>query len=79
MKVRIGISREVEIDINTHSAIAMLDKYYRQHPNDPDPSFLIKEAISDIEEFTGIPFGNDDAPETIYGVYAEDGEAILEW
>lgn len=67
----------MEININTHSAIVMLDKYYRQHSNSPDPSLLIKEAIADIEELTGIPFGADDAPETIYGVYAEDGEAIL--
>lgn len=78
MKVRIGISTEMEIDVNTHSVIAMLDKYYRQHPNNPDPSLLIKEAITDIEELTGIPFGADDVPKTIYGVYAEDGEAILE-
>lgn len=77
MKVRIGISKEMEINVDTHSAIMMLDKYYRQHPNGSDPSF-IKEAIAEIEKLTGIPFGADDAPETIYGVYAEDGEAILE-
>ena len=77
MKVRIEISREIEVDVKPHSAIAMLDEYYRRHPNG-SPHLLIEEAITEAEELTGIPFGADDASETIYGVYAEDGEAILE-
>lgn len=78
MKVKVEISKEIVIDVEDYGTIASLDKYYRQLPNG-FPHLLIKEAIAEVEKLTGIPFGDDNAPETIYGVYAEDGEAILEW
>ena len=40
---------------------------------------MVDKAVLAVKEATGIPFGDENAPETIAGVYAMDGEPILEW
>ena len=75
MKVKVTIAREVEIEVKENSAIAILDKSLRKKEFIPSTS----KAIKEIETAVGLPFGDENAPQTIISVIAEDGEAILEW
>lgn len=82
MKVKIHVVRDVEVEIND-LAVAELDAFWRngEIPTSysPELNAMIDKAILAVEQATGIPFGDDNAPETIFSVYAMDGEAILEW
>ncbi len=79
MKVKVYIVREVEIN---DPAVAELDAFWRNNEiptsYSPELDALVYRAARAVEKATGIPFGDDDAPETISCVYAMDGESILE-
>lgn len=82
MKVRVRIVRDVEVEIND-PAVAELDAFWRNNEiptsYSPELNALVDKAARAVEKATGIPFGDDDAPETISRVCAMDGESILEW
>ena len=82
MKVKVNVVREIEVEIN-NPAIAELDNWWRTHDRavwmKNSPSELIETSMRAVEETVGIPFGDDDAKETIVSVCAMDGEPILEW
>ena len=79
MKVKVHIVREVEIK---DPAVAELDAFWRSNEiptsYSPELDALVNKAARAVEKATGIPFGDDDAPETISYVCAMDGESILE-
>ena len=80
MKVKVHIVREVEIN---DPAVAELDAFWRNNDiptsYSPELDALVCRAARAVEKATGIPFGDDDAPETISRVCAMDSESILEW
>ena len=82
MKVKVHVFRNVEVEIND-PAVAELDAYWRnnkaQTSSSPELNALIDRAILAVEKATGIPFDDENAPETISYVCAMDGESILEW
>ena len=71
MKVKLCVSREVEIEVNV-PVVAELDNYWRTHE-------MVNQAVRTVEHVSGIPFGDDTATETITAVLAMDGEPIIEW
>ena len=80
MKVRIAISfeHEMEIDNPVFSQLAFI---HRKNPKATAEDCMYDFAIKEIERITGIPFedvGTQQTGPVIYGVYAEDGTAILE-
>lgn len=82
MKVKVNVIREIEVEID-NPAIIELDNWWRTH-NHTDwmkdsPSELIETSMRAVEEAIGIPFGDDNAKETVVSVLAMDGEPILEW
>ena len=84
MKVKVSIQRTVEVEID-NPVIEELDTFWRTNDH-PVPAYAhphleetINEAVKAVEEVVGIPFGNDEASETIDAVYAMDGEPIIEW
>ena len=82
MKVKVHVVRDVEVEVND-PAIAALDSFWRNNKipisYSPELNEMVDKAVLAIEEATGIPFGDENAPETIAGVCAMDGEPILEW
>ena len=80
MKVEVHIIREVEIN---DPVVAELDAFWRNNDiptsYSPELDALVYRAARAVEKATGIPFGDDGAPETISYVCAMDGESILEW
>lgn len=81
MKVKIHIVRDVEVEIND-PAVAELDAYWRSNEvptcSSPELNALVDRAVLAVERATGIPFDDENAPETIAYVCAMDGESILE-
>ena len=82
MKVKVHVIRDVEVEIDD-PIVAELDSFWRNNKipisYSPELNEMVDKAILAVERATGIPFGDEDAPETIAGVYAMDGEPILEW
>ena len=82
MKVKVVILRTVEAEIDSPSLI-WLNDYWRKvnAPIAPTPEVerMVDVAVKDVETTLGLPFGDDNALETISAVYAMDDEAILEW
>ena len=82
MKVKVHVIRDVEIEIND-PIVAELDSFWRNNKipisYSPELNEMVDKAVLAVEEATGIPFGDETAPETIAGVYAMDDEPILEW
>lgn len=84
MKVKVSIQRTVEVEID-NPVIEELDTFWRTYDH-PIPEFanpnlesMIDEAVKAVEVAVGIPFGDDEATETITDVCTMDGEPILEW
>ena len=82
MKVKVHVIRDVEVEIDD-PIVAELDSFWRNNKipisYSPELNEMVDKAVLAIERATGIPFGDENAPETIAGVYAMDGEPILEW
>ena len=82
MKVKVHVIKEVEVEVND-PAVAELDAFWRNNEistsDSPEVNEMVDKAVLAVEEAIGIPFGDETAPETIAGVYAMDGEPILEW
>ena len=82
MKVKVHVVRDVEVEVND-PAVAALDAFWRNNKipisYSPELNEMVDKAVLAVEQATGIPFGDEDAPETIAGVCAMDGEPILEW
>lgn len=82
MKVKVHVIREVEVEVND-PAVAALDAFWRNNKipisYSPELNEMVDKAVLAVKEATGILFGDENAPETIAGVYAMDGEPILEW
>ena len=82
MKVKVHVVRDVEVEVND-PAVAALDSFWRNNKipisYSPELNEMVDKAVLAVEEATGIPFGDENAPETIAGVCAMDGEPILEW
>ena len=82
MKVKLCVSREVEIEVDD-PVVAELDNYWRTHDAPVTPSLELDAMASRVaravEHVSGIPFGDDIATETITAVLAMDGEPIIEW
>lgn len=82
MKVKIITTKEQEMEIENSTALATLHKWWGTHRVAEwrdCPEELVKKAIKEVEEATGLPFGCDDVPETISAVLAGNNDAILEW
>lgn len=81
MKVKVDVVRNVEVEIND-PAIAELDAFWRNNEiptsSSPELNALVDRAVLAVEQATGIPFDDENAPETITYVCAMDGESILE-
>ena len=81
MKVRVMISKEMEVNIDE----AGFDNWVRylnsENMSDKEVSkFLVREACKCVEEAVGLPFGSYNNEETyISAVYDEDYNAILEY
>lgn len=82
MKVKVHVVKDVEVEIDD-PIVAELDSFWRNNKipisYSPELNEMVDKAILAVERATGIPFGDEDAPETIAGVCAMDGEPILEW
>ena len=82
MKVKVHVVRDVEVEVDD-PIVAELDSFWRNNEiptsYSPELNEMVEKAALAIEKATGIPFGDEDAPETIAGVCAMDGEPILEW
>ena len=82
MKVKLCVSREVEIEVND-PVVAELDNYWRAHEppvtSSPELDEMVNQVVRVVERVSGIPFGDDTAIETITAVLAMDGEPIIEW
>lgn len=82
MKVKVVITKEQEMEIENSASLAVLHKWWKTHPATSwkdCPNELVKKAIKEVEEATGLPFGCDDVPETISAVLTGNNDAILEW
>ena len=83
MKVQISIVKQIEIDVESE-ALERLDHLYRTtlYENWKDIDYnLVEQACLDVEKATGLRFAsyaNPDGEEVVIGVYAMDGEAIIE-
>lgn len=82
MRVKVSILRTIEVEVN-NPAVEKLDAFWRTAIT-PFESTSKIEAMADkatkaIEEIVGLPFGDEEATETITAVCAMDGEPILEW
>lgn len=86
MKVKLAIHKEIEVEIKNDNTLIELDNFYRTHEAQEWccklEESLTEKATEIIKEEVGIPIFDDNCPEgkeCIVGVYAMDGEAILEW
>lgn len=78
MKVKVVITKEQEMEIENSASLAVLHKWWKTHPATDwkdCPNELVKKAIKEVEEATGLPFGC----ETISAVLTGNNDAILEW
>lgn len=81
MKVKVQVVRNVEVEID-NPVMAELDAFWRNgKPTSysPELNAMVNKAVIAVEKTTGIPFGDENAPETISCVCAMDGESIIEW
>lgn len=83
MRVKVITTREFEIEVK-NPVVAELDNYWRTHDGENmDYEFsrtLTEKVVKEIEEITGLSFGDKgEVKEVITGIYAMDGEAILEY
>ena len=82
MKVKVHVVRDVEVEIND-PAVAELDAFWRNNEvptsSSSELNALVDRAVLAVEQATGIPFGDENALETISYVGAMAGEPILEW
>ena len=84
MKVKVHVVKRVEVEVEVNDpAVAELAAFWRNKEistsRPPELNEMVDKAVLAVEEATDIPFGDETAPETIAGVYAMDGEPILEW
>ena len=84
MKVKVHVVKKVEVEVEVNDpAVVELDAFWRNNEistsSSPELNEMVDKAVLAVEEATDIPFGDETAPETIAGVYAMDGEPILEW
>ena len=84
MKVKVHVVKKVEVEVEVNDpAVAELDAFWRNNEistsSSPELNEMVDKAILAVERATGIPFGDEDAPETIACVCAMDGETIIEW
>ena len=84
MKVKVHVVKRVEVEVEVNDpVVAELDAFWRNNEistsSSPELNEMVDKAVLAVEEATGIPFGDETAPETIAGVYAMNGEPILEW
>ena len=78
MKVKVVVTREIEVEINDKDFNAWAD-YVRSDSTEMSLP-LCEKAVEAIEKVVGLPFGSEEANETIISVCdAEDNEPILEW
>lgn len=80
MKIQVIINKEVNIENPVF--LETLRNWWEEHrPSEywKCPDSLIKSAIKEVEEATGLPFGSDTAPETIIKVLNENDDTILNW
>ena len=82
MKVKVHVIRDVEVEIND-PIVAELDSFWRNNKIpiscSPELNEMVDKAVLAVEWATGIPFGDENAPETIAWGCAMDGETIIEW
>ena len=82
MRVKVHVVRDVEVEIND-PVVAELDSFWRNNEiptsYSPELNEMVEKAALAVERATGIPFGDENASETISYVCAMDGEYILEW
>ena len=79
MRVKVVIVKEIEVEINDKDFSAWVD-YVRSDSTCEAPIDTGKKAVKAIERVVGLPFGGEEADETIISVCdAEDNEPILEW
>ena len=84
MKVQISIAKCIEVDIDSE-VLEKLDHLYRITPIENwgiIDTGLVNKACLDVEKATGLRFADDakvDGEEVMIGVYAMDGNAIIEW
>lgn len=82
MRVKIAVVREMEIEVND-PIVAELDAFWRSAeppvPASPELDEMVSKAVAAVEKAVGLPFGDENAPETILNVCALDGEPIIEW
>lgn len=84
MKVTLALSKEIVVEIKDDKALIALDNFYRSHqPSEWGKMELtwIEEATQAVEKETGLSafVGKYTDADSICGIYAMDGEAILEW
>ena len=78
MRVKVFVEREIEVEINDKDFIAWAD--YVKSDSTETPLDVCEKAVKAIEKVVGLPFGSEEADETIISVCdAEDNEPILEW
>ena len=82
MKVKVHVVRDVEVEVDD-PIVAELDSFWRNNEiptsYSPELNEMVEKAALAVEQATGIPFGDENASETISYVCAMDGESILEW
>lgn len=79
MRVKVVTVKEIEVEINDKDFSAWVD-YVRSDSTDETSVDIGKKAVKAIEKVVGLPFGSEEANETIISVCdAEDNEPILEW
>lgn len=82
MKFKIATMKEFEMEIENCASLAALDQWWKTHhmADLKDLSEdLVKNAIKEVEDATGLPFGYDDVSETITAVFTGNNTAILEF
>ena len=84
MKVKVHVVKKVEVEVEVNDpVVAELDAFWRNNEistsSSPELNEMVDKAVLAVERATGIPFGNENASETISYVCAMDGESILEW
>lgn len=79
MRVKVVTVKEIEVEINDKDFSAWVD-YVRSDSTGETSVDIGKKAVKAIEKVVGLPFGSEEANETIISVCdAEDNEPILEW